>query len=331
MRSSRSRLLVPCAVAVAALVGGCAYSQGDAAVGGGSTVRVGLQQIPPDYVWQAKDWGAPYHLRSTNSVSPAAAREIQQLMSGQVDVVDSGSGPALSAIGRAPSKLLIVGIRQSGGQRDELMVPASSKAHSIADLKGQKIAVPAGSGAAIAFSLYLKSQGLSTSDFVTVNMEPAAEIQALKQGLIAAGVAWEPTPSFGVTSGAVRSIANFGQQTTDPNFLLTTRAFASSHKQALINFLAATVAMDKVITQQRSQAAAMAAGVASQAGATASPAALERAFSLTDTNPAVTSRDISDLSPVQQAMINSGHLAGKVDAAAVVDGSYLQQAQALVH
>jgi ABC-type nitrate/sulfonate/bicarbonate transport system substrate-binding protein len=300
-----------------------------APAGGGATIRVGVQTIPEDYVWQAKNWGAQYKLRSTNSVSPSAAREVQQLLSGQVDVIDSGSGPALSAVSRNPSKLLVVGLRHSGGQRNELMIPKNSTAKSIEDLKGKKIAVPTGSGGAIAFSLYLKSKKLSSSDFTFVNMEPSAEIQALKEGSIAGAVAWEPTPSFGVTSGAVKVLTDFGSVSTDPAFLITTRTFAKKHKDALVKFLAATKTMDGYIKQHPADAAKMAADQASKGGANASPAAFQRAFSRIDLSPTITAKNLSDLTPVQATMKDSGALSGPVDFKKNVDSSYLSQAEKL--
>lgn len=333
MRLSRYKFAILSAPLVLALAA-CGSAAKGSATGGSSAsvshIRVGLQQVPEDFVWQAKNWGAPYHLTYTNSVSPSAAREFQQLLSGQVDVIDSGSGPALSAISKEPSKLLIVALRHSGGSRDELMVPANSKAQSINTLEGKKIAVPVGSGAAIAFSLYLKSKNLSTNDFTVVNMEPSGEVQALKQGLVAAGVAWEPTPSFAVTSSTARVIADFGSVTTDPAFIVTTRAFATSHKQALVRFLAATAAMDRFIQQNHAQAAKMAANVASQSGANASPAAFERAFGRIDTSPTISHKNLADLQPVEAAMIQSGKLPGKVEVSKAVDTSYLKQAMALV-
>lgn len=310
-------------VALVSALGAC--SAGTSA-GSGAGIRVGLQTIPEDYVWQAKSWGAQFKLRSTNSVSPSAAREVQQLLSGQVDVIDSGSGPALSAVARNPSKLLVVGLRHSGGQRNELMVPKNSTAAGIGDLNGKKIAVPAGSGAAIAFALYLKSQNLSSGNFTFVNMEPSAEVQALKEGSIAGAVAWEPTPSFGMQSGAVKVLADFGSVSTDPAFLITTRSFAKTHKDALVKFLAATSAMDDFIKNHPAQAAQMAAQQASQSGANAAPAAFQRAFSRIDLSPLISPKNLSDLAPVQASMRESGALSGPVDFTKVVDSSYLDQA-----
>lgn len=310
-------------VALVTALGACS---GGTPAGSGDGIRVGVQTIPEDYVWRAKNWGAPFKLKSVNSVSPSAAREVQQLLSGQVDVIDSGSGPALSAVARNPSKLLVVGLRHSGGQRNELMVPKSSTAAGIADLKGKKIAVPTGSGGAIAFALYLKSMKLSSSDFAFVNMQPSAEIQALKEGSIAGAVAWEPTPSFGVESGAAKVLADFGSVSTDPAFLITTRSFAKNHKEALVKFLAATRTMDDYIKNHPAQAARMAAEQASQSGANASPAAFQRAFSRIDLSPLITERNLSDLTPVQDSMRESGAISGPVDFKKVVDTSYLDEA-----
>lgn len=332
----KAAITMTAAATVAATVAGCGSTahgstaqSGRSSASSVSTIRVGLQTIPEDYVWQAKNWGAPFHLKYTNSVSPSASREFQQLLSGQVDVVDTGSGPALSAIAKDP-KLEIVALRHSGGARDELMVPAGSSATSLSQLKGKKIAVPAGSGAGIAFEQYLASKKLSSSDFTFVNMEPSAEIQALKQGLIAAGVAWEPTPSFAVTAGSAKVIANFASVTTDPAFIVTTSTFANAHSQALIRFLAATTAMDSYIQKNPGQAATLAANVASQSGANASPAAFKRAFQLIDTSPDITQRNLSDLQPVEQFMIKEGRLSGAVNLKKAVVTRYLTAAQKLV-
>lgn len=293
------------------------------------TIKVGLQNIPEDYVQQGKDWGAPYGLKETYVVSPNASQSFQELFSGQVDVIDAGSGPLLSALAKDPGQLVIIGVRHRGGQRDEVVVRADSPYQSVKDLLGKPIGIPVGSGVYIAWEGYLQKQGWKDSDFKLVNMQPGTQKQALAQKQVDAVISWEPTPSFIITTGQGKEIANFGDVTTDPNFFVTTKKYAQAHAKELAAFLASDKDVANFVQNDVKAASQMAVDVAKGNGVTVSPAAFERAFSKMNVDPAIHSADISDLKPVADYMVQTGVFSTAPDYASTVDQTYANAAQKL--
>lgn len=312
-------------LAAAMLAGGALFAP--TAVAAKYTVRYAMQRVPEDFVYRAKDWGAKYDLRVTETVSPSAVRSMQALLAGQADIADSGSGPVLSAMSRAPNKLIIVSATHSGGQRHELMVRPNAPYTSLADLKGKRIAIPVGSGAYIVFEKYLQEKGWTNADFHVVNMKPGDMGSALASGQIDAALAWEPTPSFLVTKGVAKVIQSFGEVSTDPALLVTTRSFAHEHPQALIRLLASMHDMYMLIKTDPRAAGELAARQAeSESGAKVSPAAFTRAFHHMTFDMRVTTQDIRALRSVGAFMAKAHRISKVPDFRRLTDMHYLDAA-----
>ena len=290
------------------------------------TVRYAMQKVPEDFAYRAKDWGAPYKLKVSASVSPSAVRSMQALIAGQADIADSGSGPVLSAMSRAPDKLVIVAATHSGGQRHELMVKPGSSYKSVADLKNKRIAVPIGSGAYIIFEQYLAQKGWANNQFQLVNMKPGDMGAALASGQIDAALTWEPTPSILVTKGVVKVIQSFGEVSTDPALLVTTRDFAKNHPEALVRVLASMIDMYDLIKSDPQKAGELAAKVEEESGAQVPAAAFKRAFQHMTFDMHVTKSDIDALTAVGKFMVKARRINAVPDFPKLVDTSYLERA-----
>ncbi len=293
------------------------------------TVRYAMQKVPEDFVYRAKDWGAKFDLKVEETVSPSAVRSMEALLAGQADIADSGSGPVLSAMSRAPGKLIIIAATHSGGQRHELMVRPDAAFKSVADLKGKRIAIAVGSGAYIIFEKYIAQHGWTNNDFQVVNMKPGDMGAALASGQIDAALTWEPTPSILVTKGIVKVIQSFGEVSTDPALLVTTRAFAEAHPQALARVLASMIDMYKVITTQPQAAGKLAADSEAQSGATVAPAAFTRAFQNMSFDMRVTPASIAALQSVGDFMLKAHRISAVPDFSKLVDMRYLDEAEKL--
>lgn len=293
------------------------------------TVRYAMQKVPEDFVYRARDWGQKYNLNVDKMVSPSGVRSMQHLLSGQADCADSGSGPILSTVSRAPKKLIIVSATHSGGQRHELMVKPDAHYTSLADLKGKRIAIRVGSGAYIAFEKYLDSKGWSNSDFKVVNMAPGDMGAALASGQVAGAITWEPTPSILVTKGVVKVIQNFGDVTTDPALLVCTREFAEQHHKALVRFLASIQDMYRFIKSNPKSAGKLAAKVESKSGVNVQPKAFTRAFEHMTFDMHLTPENIKDLESNGQFMVKHHRISSVPDIKALVDMKYLKAAAKL--
>jgi len=316
-------------VGIAAAVGLAGLSAAPSAIAAKYTVRYAMQQVPEDFVYRAKDWGAKYDLEVEEIVSPSAVRSMEALLAGQADVVDSGSGPVLSAMSRAPDKLIIVAATHSGGQRHELMVRPDAAYKSVADLRGKRIAIAVGSGAYIIFEKYIAQHGWTSADFQVVNMKPGDMGSAIASGQIDAAIAWEPTPSILVTKGVVKEIQSFGEVSSDPALLVTTRDFAQAHPEALTRVLASMIDMYKLITSDPKAAGELAAKVEAASGARVAPAAFTRAFQHMTFDMRVTPESISALQSVGDFMVKEHRIPAVPDFKSLVDMRYLEAAEKL--
>jgi aliphatic sulfonates family ABC transporter substrate-binding protein len=290
------------------------------------TIRYAMQKVPEDFVYQAKDWGARFGLKVTTNVSPSAVRSMEALLAGQADIADSGSGPVLSAMSRAPDKFLIIAATHSGGQRHELMVAPTAAYKSVADLKNKRIAIATGSGAYIIFEQYIAKQGWANNQFQLVNMKPGDMGSALASAQIDAALTWEPTPSILVTKGVVKVIQSFAEVSTDPALLVTTREFAQKHPEALVRVLASMVDMYGLIKSDPQKAGELAAKVEEDSGAQVPAAAFKRSFENMTFDMHVTKMDIAALTSVGEFMVKGKRIASVPDFPKLVDTSYLKRA-----
>ena len=107
----------------------------------------------------------------------------------QVDAVFEAEPPAL--IGRAAGiDVKIVGISCSLVQ--EILVPQKSKAQSVADLKGAKIAVLAGTSSHYGVLKLLKEAGLGPDSVEIIDMVPPDAKSAFETGQVDAWAVWPP-------------------------------------------------------------------------------------------------------------------------------------------
>ena len=109
-----------------------------------------------------------------------SATTIQQVAAGQLDVGFAQLGAMAPAISNGVPVISIMGFVRAGD--NGLMVPANSGWTSLKDVKGKKIAVPAGSATAAFFDAFLKAGGVSRSDFTIVNLDTSALVAAYTSG-----------------------------------------------------------------------------------------------------------------------------------------------------
>jgi sulfonate transport system substrate-binding protein len=113
----------------------------------------------------------------------------EALATQQVDAVFEAEPPAL--IGRAAGiDVKIVGISCSLVQ--EILVPQKSKAQSVADLKGAKIAVLAGTSSHYGVLKLLKEAGLGPDNVEIIDMVPPDAKSAFETGQVDAWAVWPP-------------------------------------------------------------------------------------------------------------------------------------------
>jgi len=116
---------------------------------------------------------------------------VQAMGTGAVDIGGVGDAPPVFAASGGEN-IVIVGARTTDGDQDAIVVPKNSPVHSIAQLKGKKVAVSAGSSDNYHLLTVLNKNGLTTKDITMVNLQPAPGLAAFSSGSIDAWDIWPP-------------------------------------------------------------------------------------------------------------------------------------------
>jgi sulfonate transport system substrate-binding protein len=137
---------------------------------------------------------------------PAAAPLLEALNANALDIGYNGDIATLYAYA-AGAPIRVIGAVQDAPAANAVLVPAGSAAHSIADLKGKKIAVnKGGNGHFLALALLEKLQ-LKSSDVELVFLGPSDAKSAFANGAVDAWIIWDPYVALAEQEGA-RVIAN---------------------------------------------------------------------------------------------------------------------------
>ncbi|MBV8534521.1 MAG: ABC transporter substrate-binding protein [Alphaproteobacteria bacterium] len=105
---------------------------------------------------------------------------IQQVAAGQLDIGFAQLAAMAPAISNGVPVISVMGFVRAGD--NGMMVPAESGWTTLKDLKGKKLAVPAGSATAAFADAFFKAGGVSRSDFTIVNLDTSALVAAYASG-----------------------------------------------------------------------------------------------------------------------------------------------------
>lgn len=174
-------LAVGMAVAVLAL----AVNIGAASAAGKQKVVIATDFVPHGmhaglFLAKHKGWFDQDGLDVEILDGKGSATTIQQVAAGQLDIGFAQLAAMAPAISNGVPVISIMGFVRAGD--NGLMVPANSGWNTLKDMKGKKIAVPAGSATAAFFDAFLKAGGVSRSDFTVVNLDTSALVAAYTSG-----------------------------------------------------------------------------------------------------------------------------------------------------
>lgn len=319
-------LVMSAALALAAAAGHCGLAQAQT-----SEVRVGLQAVPPDEVYRAKDFGKPYDLKLDLSSFSSAADSLKAFLAGRVDVANGGSARLVTMAAMQPDTFYIIAANQYGGDRYGVIVRTDSPYKTIQDLKGKKLGAVAGSGTFNTFRVFLEKNGLKESDFQIVNMKVEDLRAAVQRGIIDGAVAWEPHVAIAEKMGDVKRIVSMAGVNESPNFVLVSRAFADKNPDAVVKYVATLIDLANFIKTQPAEAGKLAAANLSKAGVAVDPAAIELALTRIKMDPEVTDALLEELVPVAQSMAAAGKIPAVPSFKALVRPEFYQKAIELAH
>jgi sulfonate transport system substrate-binding protein len=131
----------------------------------------------------------------------------ESFAAGRVDVVFEAEVPAI--VGRSAGvDVRFVGISCTLNSND-LIIPTSSPAKSILDLKGKQAAVLAGTGFHYSLIQSIEKSGLSRGDVKIVDMVPPDAKAAFHSGAVQAWAAWPPWAEQEFVAGFARVLPGF--------------------------------------------------------------------------------------------------------------------------
>lgn len=293
------------------------------------SLRVGIQSVPPDEVYAARDWGKPYDLKLEITAFSSGSDMLKAFLANRVDIANGGSARLVTMAVQQPDEFYIIGANQYGGDRYGVIVKTDSPIASVAELKGKKLGAVTGSGTYSTFRVYLDRNGMKESDFQIVNMKVEDLRAAVQQGLVDGAVAWEPHVAIAETMGAVKRIQSMAGVNESPNFVLVRREFADKNPEAVSRYLATLIDLAKFIQEKPQEAGKLAAERISSKGVEVDPKALELALTRIKMNPNVTDELLAELVEIADSMKAAGKIDAIPDFKALVRTQYLEAAAKL--
>ena len=132
---------------------------------------------------------------------------LQAMGAGSVDIGAVGDAPPIFAAAGG-EKIAVVAATVGNPKGTALLVPKGSSVHSVAQLKGKKIAVAEGSSSNYHLVAVLKQAGLTTKDVSIVNLQPAQAAAAFASGQVDAWDVWSPFAEQSEAQHGARILVN---------------------------------------------------------------------------------------------------------------------------
>jgi len=202
---------------------------------------------------------------------PGGPQLLEGMNVGDVDFGIAGEAPPVFAQA-ADAPLLYVGFEPPAPHGEAILVKQDSAIHSVADLKGKRVALNKGSNVHYLLVQALKDAGLNYSDVQPVYLTPADGRAAFEQGAVDAWVIWDPYLASAQADLQPRVLVDGTGHDGKPlalntQFFLASRDLAKKHPDVLHVLLEQLDSADHWAEAHQSEAAAvMAPGMGLPAG-----------------------------------------------------------------
>jgi NitT/TauT family transport system substrate-binding protein len=167
-----------------------------------------------------------------------------QMIADKVDIGSMGDYPILvngsktSEYPDAKSQLVAITGYNLRGSLNQVVVPPSSPAHTLSDLRGKVISTSLGSAAHGMVANAVSRSGMSLSDVRLLNQDPPVGASALENNQVAALAQFVPWPQMMVFRGQGRLIYDGGANNV-PTFhaVVARQSYAQAHPEVMRAFL----------------------------------------------------------------------------------------------
>ena len=207
---------------------------------GSAALRIGYQKFGTLVL--LREYGALDTLQVQHNISakwtefPAGPQLLEGLNVGSIDFGTTGETPPIFAQA-AGADLVYVGYAPASPAGEAIVVPENSPVVSVAQLKGQRVALNKGSNVHYLLIQALQKAGLSYSDIEPVYLPPSDARAAFERGSVAAWVIWDPFLAAAEIQLSARVIQNGQGLVNNNTFYLGTKAYAQQNPGVIVDLL----------------------------------------------------------------------------------------------
>ena len=162
---------------------------------------------------------------------------MEALNAGAIDIGYTGDSPPVFAQAGGVDLVYIAGQPISGANAG-IVVHRDSDLHSVADLRGKRLALTKGSSAHYNAVNILKTANLTLADVKIAYLQPADARAAFRAGSVDGWVIWDPFFAAAERDPDARTLTNAAAAPSN-TFLIAGRGFAAGHAGLILRLLAA--------------------------------------------------------------------------------------------
>ncbi|MDT7951673.1 MAG: aliphatic sulfonate ABC transporter substrate-binding protein [Acetobacteraceae bacterium] len=161
---------------------------------------------------------------------------LEALNAGAVDFGATGDTPPIFAQA-AGSGLVYVGAQPLSGANEAVLVRHGGPVHTLADLKGRRVAFTKGSSAHNMVVKVLAKAGLTPSDIQPVYLQPPDAAAAFRSGSLDAWAIWDPFYAIAQVDPATKVLTTAEGIAPSNSFFVARRAFADGQADTVVQVL----------------------------------------------------------------------------------------------
>lgn len=268
------------------------------------------------------------------NASPESSGQValQALIGGSTDFAVGANVRPIQALAQdLPIRVVAL---STWGFAGYVIVPAKdSTAKRLEDLKGKTLAVQVGSGTHTVWLRYLKSKGISESDFTIKNVETEQIPAAFGSGGIDGAIAWDPYATLIFEKGLGRPILTPKEiaeplKVTYPFFVMTTEETIKKKPEVVQKFAAAWVKTLRYIDKNKAEVANLMQAFFAREGTKLSKETVKTLLDGTHYDRArVSDADIEDTMESAKVQFEMKKLKKLPDLKQFVDNSFVEKAE----
>jgi sulfonate transport system substrate-binding protein len=159
---------------------------------------------------------------------PSGPPLLEALNVGAIDFGIAGETPPIFAQA-AGAPLVYLAYDPPAPQGEAILVPKDSPLHSIADLRGKKVALNKGSNVHYLLVKALENAGVKYGEIQPVFLAPADALAAFARGAVDAWVIWDPYEAAAEASTGARVLSDGTGLVANHQFYFTSKAFLADN------------------------------------------------------------------------------------------------------